>query len=157
MTLFKRLAIVGATLLFVLLIVLATVEIRKDRAANTAYEAAEQRAAEAQAKWRAEHPDWNKGAIEAAEKRRLDEIAEKKKQESIFGTVRFVKDQMRDPDSYQTINVAANADGSIVCLEYRAKNGFGGFNVGRAINIKDKVALSESYSGFNKLWKRHCN
>lgn len=44
-----------------------------------------------------------------------------------------VKRAVRDPDSVRFNQMRVNADGSIVCAEFRAKNGFGGMEIERLV------------------------
>ncbi len=61
---------------------------------------------------------------------------------------------LRNPDSYKLSTVAANLKTGAICLEYRAQNGFGGMNVGRAaIHKGDANILDENSKGFKKIWK----
>lgn len=86
-----------------------------------------------------------------AEKAKKDE---EDKQAVMRGRVvtlaRAVKERMRDPDSLVWEEMRANEDGSVVCLEYRAKNGFGGMN--REFVIYAKETLSAKSKDYN----RHC-
>jgi len=50
-----------------------------------------------------------------------------------FACANAVKKQLRDPDSYQFIDLAVNsAEPSTGILTFRAKNGFGGYSEGQA-------------------------
>lgn len=40
-----------------------------------------------------------------------------------------VKASLRNPDSLSFQQILANDDGSVICLTYRAQNGFGGMNI----------------------------
>src|SRR6476469_7596301 len=40
-----------------------------------------------------------------------------------------IKASLRDPQSVQWSSVKSDAEGTVVCVEYRARNGFGGMNV----------------------------
>lgn len=44
------------------------------------------------------------------------------------GVARALKDSMRDPDSLKIDSMRVSDDSKTVCVEYRAKNGFGGYN-----------------------------
>ena len=44
----------------------------------------------------------------------------------------LIKKNLRDPDSYQLIEITPET-GKVVAVKYRAKNGFGGYNVCTAI------------------------
>ncbi len=57
---------------------------------------------------------------------------------------RSLKEAMRNPSSYETVNALFSRATGAVCIEYRAENGFGGMNVEHAIipkvgNIKTDV------------------
>ena len=55
-----------------------------------------------------------------------------------------------DPDSLQWIKIRANDSGSVVCAEYRARNGFGGMNVGMTPVIAGIPADSP------EIWNKNC-
>jgi hypothetical protein len=42
-----------------------------------------------------------------------------------------------------------------VCIKYRAQNGFGGMNVGKAVQIGTKFKTIDS-EGFSEAWNRYC-
>src|SRR5690606_21641937 len=69
-------------------------------------------------------------AAEAEAKAKND--AERAREEAAFQkTVKVasvVKQSLRDPDSLIWESIRANDDASVICLEYRARNGFGGMN-----------------------------
>jgi hypothetical protein len=62
--------------------------------------------------------------------------------------MKLVRDNMRDPDSLVWESVLSNADGSVVCIEYRAKNGFGGMN--RAFFVVAGGKGSQNSAAWNK-------
>lgn len=63
-----------------------------------------------------------------------DEIAIRVTAESL------IKKNLRDPDSYQLIEVTPQK-GKTVTVRYRAKNGFGGYNVSEAIVTCDETTM----------------
>jgi hypothetical protein len=63
-------------------------------------------------------------------------------------TLRAVKNRLREPNSVEWIDISASQDGKVVCLTYRARNGFGGMNVEHAAMAKD--AISNSRGAWNK-------
>lgn len=71
----------------------------------------------------------------------------------------LLKKAMRNPDSFQ-LESAVVVDGTnAVCYEYRAQNGFGGMNVGRAFISSDgqQFLMSEPRTdGFDAIWNREC-
>jgi hypothetical protein len=72
---------------------------------------------------------------------------------------RTIKDNLRDPDSYERVDSMLGKDGS-VCVEFRSKNGFGGMNVAYALlkQPANTYSLSESSdpTRFRKDWLKHC-
>lgn len=60
-----------------------------------------------------------------------------------------IKQAVRDPDSLKFDSINTNEDGSVVCIEYRAKNGFGGVN--REYLVYDNGAPREGSKAWNKL------
>ncbi|MPS27580.1 MAG: hypothetical protein E2576_11105 [Alcaligenaceae bacterium] len=57
---------------------------------------------------------------------------------------------MRDPDSTVFEGILTNEDASVVCVQYRSRNGFGGMDRGQAVAVKDTIQQSAT------LWKKHC-
>lgn len=90
-----------------------------------------------------------------------EQAATKKKQDEALARAQagaaMLKKAMRDPDSFK-LSQALVIDGSgAVCYEYRARNGFGGMNVGYAVISSDGTAFkTENDSGFRKLWQKEC-
>ncbi len=103
-----------------------------------------------EARWNALTDDEKKAELDAKQ-RAIDEAeAAKKKQEQekANDTKRYVlakllakslKDSMRDPDSFVVESLRVNDDGTVACVEYRAKNGFGGMNREFAVYKKEKI------------------
>lgn len=52
----------------------------------------------------------------------------------------LIKKNLRDPDSYQLIEITPET-GKLVTVKYRAKNGFGGYNVCRALVECDETTM----------------
>lgn len=61
-----------------------------------------------------------------------------------------IKAAMRNPSSVQWKAVRANDNGSVVCVEYRAQNGFGGMNVEYAAYTGKGISTKP------KDWNKHC-
>lgn len=61
---------------------------------------------------------------------------------SVLQVERYLKNNLRDPDSYQSIEwskVIKNDNGTFVVRhKYRAKNGFGGYNIEEKIFVLNK-------------------
>jgi len=69
---------------------------------------------------------------------------------------RILKRAMRDPDSFKLDSALVMTGSNAVCYDYRAKNGFGGYNVGHAVLAPDGTFETNEMSGFSSLWKKHC-
>jgi hypothetical protein len=63
---------------------------------------------------------------------------------------KMIKNALRDPASVQWDSVRVNDDGSLVCLVYRAKNGFGGMNLAPAVSFEGKISTD------GDVWTRYC-
>lgn len=61
-----------------------------------------------------------------------------------------LKKSLRDPESLVLESVRANDDATIICIEYRARNGFGGMNRELAIYANRKVSQEP------KFWNTYC-
>ena len=58
---------------------------------------------------------------------------------------RLIKKQLRDPDSYEFISCTPSGESGnekMFIIEYRAKNGFGGYNVSRALVSCDNERMT---------------
>lgn len=66
-------------------------------------------------------------------------------------TMAAIKKDARDPDSIIWDSARSSTDGSIICIEYRAKNGFGSVN-------REFVVLAAGKPSRNnaKDWNKHC-
>ncbi len=53
----------------------------------------------------------------------------------------LIKKTLRDPDSYQLIEITPET-GKLVTVRYRAKNGFGGYNVCEAVVSCDEKKMT---------------
>lgn len=63
---------------------------------------------------------------------------------------RLIKSNLRDPDSLTWKSIRATEDGGTICIEYFARNGFGGMNNEIAISVNGKKSQSV------KDWNKHC-
>jgi hypothetical protein len=68
----------------------------------------------------------------------------------VVAAMTAVKRTLRDPDSVQWESVLANDDATLICIEYRARNGFGGMDSGHI--VIDKTSSSRTVSA----WNRQC-
>lgn len=71
-------------------------------------------------------------AIASAPTKTPSQLADEAKKERAFqrtaALAGALKRSLRDPDSLVWESIHANADASVACFAYRAKNGFGGMN-----------------------------
>lgn len=83
-----------------------------------------------------------------------EQIAEKKQEESRFQMAVLyaatLKRSLRDPESVRWSSISTNDDASVVCLDYRARNGFNG--------MAHEVAVVAAGKTSNKAaaWNKHC-
>lgn len=66
-----------------------------------------------------------------------------------------LRDSMRDPASFELVKVI-DMGGGTRCFQYRARNGFGGMNVGFALSTPGAF-YTENSAGFEARFKRTCN
>jgi hypothetical protein len=59
--------------------------------------------------------------------------------QSVVATEREIKTSLRDPDSAVWEKVLVNNDGSVVCIQVRAKNGFGGMARSSYVRYANKI------------------
>ena len=64
--------------------------------------------------------------------------------------VRLLRESLRDPDSLVLENVFARHPAYAICIRYRAKNGFGGYN--REFVAFHDLQLTKSAA----IWNKHC-
>ena len=69
---------------------------------------------------------------------------------TVVGAMIFIKRAARDPDSVVWDYAGANKPGTAFCIEYRARNGFGGFNREHAVFTNAGISQSA------KSWNRNC-
>lgn len=70
--------------------------------------------------------------------------------QKVVATIRSIKSASRDPDSVVFESIGSNDDASIVCVEFRARNGFGGMNRETAVLAKGKISQSSA------VWNKSC-
>lgn len=118
-----------AAILLAFVVKCTTIGMERDEraAAIEASKSAEQRAAEAAAK-------------AAAEKRH----------QAAAQALITIKKSLRDPDSVQWEEILVSDDAKIMCIVYRAKNGFGGYTRGN-IAIANGTASDSAAA-----WNKHC-
>lgn len=76
--------------------------------------------------------------------------AEYKQYVVAVATSKTIRESMRDPESLKFESLRVNDEGSVVCAEYRARNGFGGMN--QEILVLTAKGPSQSANA----WNKHC-
>ena len=66
-------------------------------------------------------------------------------------SVAAVMSKLRDPDSAKFTYVGVNDGATVACLQYRARNGFGGMNQDIAVIANNKATSTAAD------WKRYCS
>jgi hypothetical protein len=66
-----------------------------------------------------------------------------------------LKKSMRDPESLVIDSAMFMSDTKAGCYEYRARNGFGGMNRGKAV-LTEKDFKTNEMSGFSSFWNKNC-
>jgi zinc-ribbon domain len=85
-----------------------------------------------------------------------EQAAEAVFQKASMGAI-SLRENMRNPKSFELLKVYVVSDTKAVCYQYRAENGFGGVNVESAVLAQDGVTFkSNSMEGFSELWQRDC-
>jgi hypothetical protein len=83
-----------------------------------------------------------------------EQIAQDKKKEAtrlmVLMYMQALKKDLRDPDSLVWETVRANDNASVICIEYRAKNGFGGMNRDFIAVVNNNVKRDAA------AWNKHC-
>jgi hypothetical protein len=64
--------------------------------------------------------------------------------------LKSVKTNLRDPESFSVEYVGVNEDATVACVEYRAKNGFGGMNKEFAVYAKNNISQTP------ESWNKYC-
>ena len=83
-----------------------------------------------------------------------EQIASKKAEDKRFSIAfesgKTLKEAMRDPSSFVAEYAGVDDAGTIVCISYRAKNGFGGMN-------RESVVFANNTGSKNTAdWKKYC-
>jgi zinc-ribbon domain len=82
------------------------------------------------------------------------QIAAESKKEAAFQMVvaamKVIRAANRNPESVKWESITANDDASVICIEYRGQNGFGG------MNRENVVIISGAMSQKPTIWNRNC-
>lgn len=76
--------------------------------------------------------------------------AEQRRHLVVAITAKKLKNAMREPESVEWMDMGTDEKAELVCLRYRARNGFGGMAV-ETMTVTTKEAGPEA-----ALWNRHC-
>jgi hypothetical protein len=90
------------------------------------------------------------GASQNAQAESPQDKQTKHRDYAAYLSAKALKASLRNPDSLDFDSILANDDGSVICMTYRAQNGFGGMNLGHVV-FKDGDP-SESHSS----WRTNC-
>jgi hypothetical protein len=71
------------------------------------------------------------------------------------GAAKQLKNAVPNHDSFKLSNVLFMDDGA-ACFKYRAENGFGGTNLGRAVLSPKGIIKTNEMDGGTQLWNREC-
>ena len=68
----------------------------------------------------------------------------------------MLKQSLKDPDSLQ-LDEALTMENKTVCMQYKAKNGFGGYSAESAVYIPNlNMSSTTGEKSFNKIWNKEC-
>lgn len=79
-----------------------------------------------------------------------EEKADQHRAKMAYDAVVTVKPTLREPDSAEFDTIRVNDDGSVVCLLYHGRNGFGGMSRDHTVFVDGEPSSSVS------SWRRHC-
>lgn len=91
-------------------------------------------------------------ALEARQNKEKEEQKklQEKRASSAYQSLQVVKSSLNDPDSLRINSIGVNEIATIVCVDYRAKNAYGGYIRGTATFIKGKASQSA------EVWNANC-
>lgn len=70
--------------------------------------------------------------------------------QKVVASMKVVLSSSRNPDSVKWETVRANDDASIICLQFRGQNGFGGMSKEFVVWVKDSASQK------TESWNKHC-
>jgi len=78
------------------------------------------------------------------------DAAEQRRHLVVAVAAKKLKNAMREPESVEWIDIGTDENAEVVCLRYRARNGFGGMTV-------ETMTITATQAGPDAaLWNRHC-
>jgi hypothetical protein len=78
------------------------------------------------------------------------EAATERTFQAVVAVLQAIKKSAREPDSIAWSEIIANNSGTVICVDYRGKNGFGG------VSSEQVVVVSGEIKQGKKDWNRHC-
>lgn len=109
----------------------------------------EQRSAEADARVQAaanKAKEDERLALVSADEKRLDDL----RMDEVYRAKQMLRRSLRDPDSLKINAIGASRDAVAVCIDYSARNGFGGMNRELVVYVGGTPFSSEA------VWREHC-
>jgi hypothetical protein len=99
-------------------------------------------------------PDKAASAAKAGDEERAKQHEKNKLTTAAVGAQQLLK-HLRDPESLKIDSLLITDKDGMACIEYRAKNGFGGMNRGQAVFIV-LALITENDKEFPTAWNRWC-
>lgn len=93
--------------------------------------------------------DANKQPVQKREKT-TEEVAADLRTKMAYVVIRKIKQNLREPESLDVINVFSSEKADLLCVKYRAKNGFGGYSI--EYYVIGEFGDSDSI----KAWNAYC-
>lgn len=88
--------------------------------------------------------------VELTPEQKAAKALEEKRSDSTVKAALHIRSGLRNPDSLKWEVIKASDDGNIVCMGYRAQNGFGGMNREQAVVVGTKISSTPENV------KKHC-
>ncbi|MCK9386052.1 MAG: zinc ribbon domain-containing protein [Nevskia sp.] len=88
------------------------------------------------------------GKVQTAEEIAAKEAADMRTKMA-YVMIRKVKNSLREPESLDVIEVFSNEKADLLCMKYRARNGFGGYSVG--LYVIGEFGDSDSVKAWNAM------
>lgn len=93
--------------------------------------------------------------LEIEKNARIQSALQKAKEEREFyltvGVLSTIKGALREPKSVEWTYIAASIDDGVVCVGYRARNGFGGMNSQNAVYAGQSIHVTP------QAWLKYCS
>lgn len=90
------------------------------------------------------------GGPEAVQAETPQEKQSKQRGYAAYLSAKALKASLRNPGTLEFSEILANDDGSVICMTYRAQNGFGGMNLERVVFTDGKPSQTRA------SWRANC-